>query len=120
MKLFVLLLGIIAGLLSGCTSNLCGPEQLIYISTPPMEGASCYIQNDKGSWYVPCTPNMVRVCRSCNDLLIATKKPGFQDSYIRVKPRPHIGRLIWGRFVNYHEVSDYPDAVRIHLTPVCH
>lgn len=116
--LIVLILVIFTGLICGCTS-LNTPQQLIYISTSPFTGANCYLENDKGYWYLPCTPGMVTVCRSNQDLLVAVKKCGCVDSYVRVKPRPLFGRMIWTWWVsNCGTTCEYPDALHLHLEPI--
>lgn len=118
--LFLSLALFFSGFLAGCSGTLHTPDQLIYISTAPVTGASCHLHNDLGAWDVPCTPAMVRVCRSDQPLFIQIHKEGYRDEFICVQPRPLFARMVWGRLVNHcSTVNEYPDGVRIPLTANC-
>ena len=72
-----LLFGLVAGAVTGCASIVSGHQQSVSVSTNPVTGANCTLENNKGRWYVPSTPGSVTVHRSFEDLQIECKKKGF-------------------------------------------
>ncbi len=89
-------------LLSGCASIVSGTNQSLSIKTPPVTGANCKLQNDKGIWFINKTPGSVVVHRSYRDLLISCSKPGYAKASERVKSltRPIVaGNIVFGGFL---------------------
>jgi hypothetical protein len=60
--------------LSSCASMTTGTNQSISINTEPDKGATCELNNDKGTWYIPSTPGSVIVHRAYSDLNIVCRK----------------------------------------------
>jgi uncharacterized protein YceK len=60
--------------LSSCASVTTGTNQSISINTEPDKAATCELNNDKGTWYIPSTPGSVIVHRAYSDLNIVCRK----------------------------------------------
>ena len=60
-------------ILCGCASIITGNNQSVSVSTRPVQGASCKLTNDKGTWYVT-TPGSVVVNRAYGDLTVICNK----------------------------------------------
>lgn len=112
--------------LTGCASITEGTMQKINIDTPQVPGATCYFQNDKGSWYLERTPGTVTVHRSYRDLIITTQKPGYEDSTVRIKSRTKgmvFGNVVFGGAVGAcidcanGSAYDYPADISIPMRP---
>ena len=73
----VLVFGLLTGALTGCASIVSGHQQSVSVSTDPVKGAKCTLENNKGSWDVPSTPGNVTVKRSYENLNIECKKKGY-------------------------------------------
>jgi hypothetical protein len=69
---------IFSALASGCASIINGQNQPVSVNTGPTAGASCTLENNKGTWYVPNTPGSVVVHRSFTDMHITCIKPGYR------------------------------------------
>lgn len=67
----------LATIVSGCASIVNGNQQSVSVSTGATSGASCVLENNKGTWYIPSTPGSVVVHRSYENLNIECKKKGF-------------------------------------------
>lgn len=67
--------------LTGCASIISGTKQSVNVSTAPVTGAICTLENNKGNWYVPATPATVTVHRSYENLNIACNKKGYGKAY---------------------------------------
>lgn len=66
-------------LLCGCAALTDGTSQKIAISTAPVDGASCVLASDKGSWAVT-SPGTVEVQKSIRRLTVTCTKPGFETA----------------------------------------
>lgn len=60
--------------LQACASITSGSQQSISVTTEPVVGATCQLNNDAGSWFVNSTPGSVTVHREASDLTIVCKK----------------------------------------------
>lgn len=121
------ILGLVPALLSGCASIVNGTCQKIQVCTTPECGAQCYLQNNKGRWYIPCTPATVTIHRSYRDLVITAQKPGYEESVIRVKSRTKgmaFGNVVFGGAVGAGvdcadgAAYDYPYTIVIPMKPL--
>ena len=73
--------GIVWGSLTGCASIVSGNQQSVFISTDPVQGARCTLENNKGKWDIPSTPGNVKINRSYESLNIECKKKGFGKAH---------------------------------------
>lgn len=114
-------------LLSGCASIVEGTEQKITVQTPPVEGAQCYLQNDKGKWYLDCTPGTVCVHKSCGDLIVTVQKPGYEKSSVRIQSKTNgmtFGNALFGGIIGAGvdcadgAAFNYPDMISVPMKPV--
>jgi hypothetical protein len=114
-------------LLTGCASIMGGRQQTVMIETTPVQGAQCYLSNDKGQWYLCSTPGAVIVHRSYSDLIITAQKPGYQEACVRLSSRTRgmvFGNVLFGGCIGagvdcadgaaYH----YPEHVVIPMVPM--
>lgn len=108
--------------LSGCASMVSGTSQSIQVCTSPEVGAQCYIQNDKGRWFVPCTPSNITVHRSYQDLIITAQREGYEDTTLKIKSRTRamaFGNIIFGGAIGAGvdcadgAAYDYPNNILI-------
>lgn len=87
------------GALTGCASIVNGTHQPVSVHTGSVGGASCVLENDKGTWYIASTPGSVVVNRSFNNLRVNCSKPGYKHSfksvYSHTKPMA-FGNIIFG------------------------
>lgn len=60
--------------LSGCASILSGTEQQINLATPKHKNAKCRITNDQGEWFCNNTPEIIKVKRSKENLIVTCEK----------------------------------------------
>ncbi|HSW71720.1 MAG TPA: hypothetical protein VLH77_07110 [Gammaproteobacteria bacterium] len=81
MKNSLLLLAFLALGLTGCASIVSGTHQPVLISTDPVKGAKCTLENNKGSWYVPSTPGQVMINRSYENLNVECRKKGYPTAH---------------------------------------
>lgn len=72
---------LISGILTGCASIVSGHQQSISVTTDPVQGANCTLENNKGTWYVPSTPGSVTINRSYENLNVECKKKGFPKAH---------------------------------------
>lgn len=79
MKKFLLIssIALFSMFLTGCASIVNGQNQSVSVSTTPVSGATCALENNKGKWYIPSTPGSVTIQRSYQDLAINCEKKGF-------------------------------------------
>lgn len=86
MKAIASTIGLLA--LSGCASIVAGSSQVVSLETrkgpDAVTGASCRLQNDKGTWFVT-TPGTVTVHRAYDDLNIKCEKDGIEPGIATVK-----------------------------------
>jgi uncharacterized protein YceK len=88
--------------LTGCASIVNGTNQSVSVHTGNVGGATCSLQNSKGTWYVNNTPGSVVVNRSYSDLRINCEKKGFRPSYKQVASHTKamaFGNLVFGGVV---------------------
>lgn len=111
-------------ILTSCASITSGTSQTVSVSTDPECGAECCLQNDKGKWYLPCTPGSVTVHRSYQDLVITAIKPGYQDSVVHIKSKTKanvMGNVLLGGAIGVGvdcangAAYDYPSQIVIPL-----
>lgn len=65
-------------LITSCASVTSGQHQPVSVSTGPVKGATCSLENNKGKWYVNNTPGSVTIQRSYNDMHVTCEKPGYK------------------------------------------
>lgn len=70
---------------NGCASITEGSTQPIFISTNPVQGASCTLTNGRGEWKL-ITPDTVVVKKSTTVLKINCSKDGWKDSTAYLAP----------------------------------
>lgn len=70
--------------LTSCAQVISGSHQSLSVTTSP-EGASCELQNKKGTWYVNPTPGSATVHQAYSDLKITCTKKGYQTATKSVK-----------------------------------
>lgn len=68
----ILILGLLS--LQACASMTSGSQQSLSVTTEPVTGATCQLNNDAGSWFIPSTPGSVTVHREASDLTVVCKK----------------------------------------------
>lgn len=71
--------------LSGCASIVDGVHQSVSVQTLPATGATCSLQNNKGTWYVNRTPGSVVIHKSYKDLQVSCQKRGYRTSTLKVQ-----------------------------------
>jgi hypothetical protein len=64
--------------LSGCASIVTGTTQMIAVSSPPVEGASCSLTSSEGTVNV-VTPGSVKVHKTKSDLHVVCNKDGYKE-----------------------------------------
>jgi hypothetical protein len=92
------------------------------VTTDPVTGANCTLENNKGVWYVPSTPGSVTVHRSFEDLQVSCKKKGFPKAIKSVKSSTKamaFGNLVFGGVaggavdVATGAAYDYPQSIQV-------
>lgn len=110
--------------LTGCASIVSGTNQPVSVHTGPVGGASCQLQNDKGTWYIASTPSTVVVNRSYNDLHISCHKNGYRPGYKQLVSRTKamaFGNILFGGAIGAGvdvvdgAAYDYPNNVYVPL-----
>ena len=75
-------------LATGCASIVSGHNQSLSVQAlsggKPVQGASCALSNDKGTWYIT-TPGSAVVNRSFADLSVKCEKPDYETASSSVK-----------------------------------
>lgn len=71
--------------LTGCASIVSGTNQPVSVHTGPVSGATCRLENNKGTWYVSNTPGSVTVNRSFHALKINCEKKGYKHTFKSVQ-----------------------------------
>lgn len=66
----------LVGLLGGCASLVNGENQSVFVETGKVQGASCSLSNDKGTWHLASSPGFVQVLRTSGDLVVGCQKNG--------------------------------------------
>lgn len=125
--LFYFTLGLSLSLLNGCATIANGTQQEITIDTSPVTDTQCYMQNDKGKWYLDKTPGKVYVHRSYKDLLITAKKAGYKETTIHAKSKTKgtvfcnavIGGAVGAAFDCANGAAyDYPNKIHVEMIPL--
>lgn len=111
-------------MLAGCATIVDGTQQKVNVRTSPVGGARCYLENDKGRWYIPTTPATAVINRSYNDLHINCSKPGYRHGFTTVASKTKamaFGNLIVGGAIGAGvdildgAAYDYPDNVHVDM-----
>lgn len=113
---------LVFGLLTGCASIVSGHQQSVSVTTDPVKGANCTLENNKGTWYVPSTPGSVVINRSYENLNVDCKKKGYPKVHKVVSSSTKAilaGNLIFGGPVGgavdvaTGAAYDYPQEIRV-------
>ncbi|HWX03846.1 hypothetical protein [Collimonas sp.] len=124
----MLALAIIASsLLTGCASIVSGSTQLISVEARNqgqlVKGASCKLQNAKGTFYVT-SPGTVTVHKSRDDLLVQCDKESIKSGQAQLKSTVKgmtFGNILFGGIVgvvidqNSGAAFDYPSVVTVFM-----
>lgn len=123
--LSVLALTAIAPLFTGCASIVSGQNQSLSVETlqagKPLSGASCKLDNDKGSWYVT-TPGSVTVRRSMEAINLRCEKDGMEPGVAAVQSATKgmaFGNILFGGFIGAAvdagsgAAYDYPVLIQV-------
>lgn len=112
-------------LLSACATVTQGSTQSISLTSRPVQGAKCELQNAEGKWYVT-TPGSAMVGRSTKDISVSCRLEGYHDAHQTIVSHFNgatVGNLIVGGLVGVtvDAVSgannSYPRATEIVLSP---
>jgi hypothetical protein len=110
--------------MTGCASIVSGTKQPVSVTTHPIAGATCQLENNKGTWYIPATPGSVVVHRSYHDLKISCKKKGYKQAIKNVTSSTKgmaFGNVLFGGFVGAGvdvangAAYDYPNEIHLPL-----
>ncbi len=107
--------------LTGCVSFIANPEQNIAVTTLPVQGAQCSLENNKGKWFISKTPGSVMVRKSDRNLIIICEKNGYAKTVSEIKPETN--NTLYGKNLPSMAIDNnglafrYPMSVRILLTP---
>ena len=85
--------------LTSCASVVNGTHQTISVLTPPVQGAQCVLENNKGKWYLSNTPSSVVVHRSYKNLIVSCKKSGYSSATVAFKSKTKpaaLGNILLG------------------------
>jgi hypothetical protein len=113
---------LISGLLTGCASIVSGHHQSVSVTTAPVQGANCTLENNKGTWYVPSTPGSVTINRSYENLNVECKKKGYAKARKSVSSSTKamaFGNVIFGGPIGgavdvaSGAAYDYPQEIRV-------
>lgn len=111
-------------MLTGCASIVSGTNQPVSVTTGPILGAQCSLENNKGSWFIPSTPGTVVVHRSFNDLQVNCSKRGFMTSSRMIPSNTKIavaGNAIFGGLIGVGvdaadgAAYDYPNNIDVQM-----
>ncbi|MBZ4210222.1 MAG: hypothetical protein LAD29_03760 [Rhodoferax sp.] len=101
----LLAFSVMAPLFTGCASIVSGQNQSLSVETlhagKPLSGASCKLDNDKGSWFVT-TPGSVTVRRSGDALNLRCEKEGMEPGVAAVQSATKgmaFGNILFGGFI---------------------
>lgn len=113
---------LISSMLTGCASIVSGHHQSVSVTTDPVKGANCVLENNKGTWYVPSTPGSVTINRSYENLNVDCKKKGYPKAHKSVASSTKaiaFGNVIFGGPVGgavdvaTGAAYDYPQEIRV-------
>lgn len=90
---------------------------------PSLKGATCKLQNDKGTWETT-SPGFVNVRRSSEDLTVECKKEGIADGLLKAVSRAAgsmFGNIIFGggigALIDHNKGTgyNYPDQLPVEM-----
>ena len=87
---------VVGVILSSCASTMSGNQQPVNISSN-VDGATCTLQNEKGSWSLS-TPGSAVVTNSRENLSVRCQKTGYQTAIVSV-PSKHKDSATWGNVI---------------------
>lgn len=114
----------IASQLIGCASIVSGSHQRISVTTLPVQGAQCSLENNKGKWRITHTPGSANIHRSENNLTVICEKKGYSTVTSQFKSeinKAAYGNLLLGGIVggaidkNNGAAFEYPANIEISL-----
>lgn len=123
-KLLLLPLSIVFMIATGCASIVDGKNQPVSVSTAPVKGATCSLENNKGKWYIPSTPASVTVQRSYQNLQISCDKKGYKKGIKNVASATKgmaFGNILFGGVIGAGvdmadgAAYDYPTDIQVPL-----
>lgn len=129
MRCSVRLLALLSLVLASGCSTLTGNEmQQLSLTTrdtdnPSLKGATCKLQNDKGTWETT-SPGFVNVRRSSEDLTVECKKEGIADGLLKAVSRAAgsmFGNIIFGggigALIDHNKGTgyNYPDQLPVEM-----
>lgn len=113
----------------GCASIVGGTNQSISVETRdtagPVAGASCKLENDKGTWFVT-TPGSTTVHRAYGDLKVNCDKDGHGPGVASAKSTTKalaVGNIVFGGVIGVGvdaatgAAYDYPELITVVLAP---
>jgi hypothetical protein len=107
---------------TGCASIVSGHKQTVSVNTDPIKGATCKLENNKGTWYVPSTPGSVTINRSFENLNVECHKKGYAKATKSVSSSTKaiaFGNVLFGGPVGgavdvaTGAAYDYPQEIRM-------
>ncbi|MCK2088266.1 hypothetical protein MXC99_08785 [Thauera aromatica] len=112
---------------TGCASITTGHNQSLSVETrangQPVAGASCKLENDKGTWYAT-SPGTAVVRRSYNDLNVRCEKSGHEAGVTAAQSSTKgmaFGNILFGGIigaavdVGSGAAYDYPSIISVEL-----
>lgn len=116
-----------AVLATGCASIVNGQNQSLSVQAlsagKPLQGASCTLANDKGTWYLT-TPGSAVVQRSFAELSVKCEKPDYEAGSTSVKSSTKamaFGNILFGGLIGVGvdvatgAAYDYPNDISVAL-----
>jgi hypothetical protein len=98
-----------------------GTTQDVAVTSAPVEGADCTLQNTKGVWHLT-TPGSARVHKDMHSLTITCTKPGYQDAIDIVHPKFQAWTLAGGAIglgvdASTGAMAEYAPDQTVEMTP---
>lgn len=117
----------LCALSTGCASITTGQNQSLSVEThadgKPVAGASCKLENDKGTWYAT-SPGTAVVRRSYNDINVRCEKSGHEPGVTVAKSSTKamaFGNILFGGIIGAAvdagsgAAYDYPSIIAVDL-----
>lgn len=117
----------LCALSTGCASITTGQNQSLSVETradgKPVAGASCKLENDKGTWYAT-SPGTAVVRRSYDDLSVRCEKSGHEPGVTAAKSSTKamaFGNILFGGIIGAAvdagsgAAYDYPSIIAVEL-----
>jgi hypothetical protein len=110
---------------SGCASVVKGSSESLVVTTPPVTGATCVLNNSRGS-YTVTTPGPVTVQRSKHDIQIRCNKDGYREATATIPSDFEgwtLGNIIIGGVGGFAvdaatgAMNEYPHAFQVPMEP---